>query len=746
MILAITPLPRSLGRIVFCAMLIISGSRLTAPAQQVEEPATQPAPAASAPLSPPQPQQWQEPAPVYSPQQPEKRSDAELRLMEQIEALQSLTMRQPENERASGELADLLHDLARIRNAAKSHQQALETLKEELKLRTQLYKTNRQSPMRCVAAGDCQLAIAATQQSLNDKEAAAAAQDGAAEYFARAVRYDTADTDSLVKLCGCYKAVRDYQVSRGDKPATWDVNYSGMLALDKLVKIRPDSPDHLYDLYQCHMWICEQRLKSIPTSEALVSSISAESLARRLVKLKPEDAGYQLLLAKALVRVSALRRLTNDHQQSAEASAEASAIFEKSAKKDPDSDNSATRKTLYSLNWAQAQSLQKSEQFAEAEKVYIPLLDAHLKALEKAPADAELMKTSADIHYALSVTQKSLKKPDPSRKNLLACIDLRKKLLETEPDKISLKTDLALAWHDYGILQQESDDVVHAEEAFNTAITLYDAILAANTRGAPILCHKGNCYFFLAKIYTKQDKLKEAVEFYLTAAATFKEAADLKPSTLHCRKMQGTSLINLAVLSRKANKHDAAEKYYRDAIPALQEVHMGDTSDMDARKEVAFAWFWLGAAQKQQGKFAEARDTYEAAAKLLNAIVKLQPKVLPHYFNLGHCYHNAGLVYEALKEHKAAEQSFLSARDTREFLVVKQPENEEYRVLLSHTFEKLGDIRRNLSDTRAAADTYIQALGILQKLESEGKLLEDEKERYKTLRDRVNQSYGAPAP
>jgi tetratricopeptide (TPR) repeat protein len=154
----------------------------------------------------------------------------------------------------------------------------------------------------------------------------------------------------------------------------------------------------------------------------------------------------------------------------------------------------------------------------------------------------------------------------------------------------------------------------------------------------------------------------------------------------------------------------------RQTLPFYKNFSSQRPDDRDLQHEEAKQWFRVGYIEWELLRTQDARQAYERARVLFEALVKAQPDVLSYQQNLALTHNNLGNLLRELGKREEALVQHRQAGELRQQLVKAQPELHEYQNDLASTHHNLGLLLKDLGKHDEALLEYRQAYDLRQKL------------------------------
>jgi serine/threonine-protein kinase len=151
----------------------------------------------------------------------------------------------------------------------------------------------------------------------------------------------------------------------------------------------------------------------------------------------------------------------------------------------------------------------------------------------------------------------------------------------------------------------------------------------------------------------------------------------------------------------------------RKTLPFYKNFREQRPDDRALQQEEALQWFRVGYIEKELLRANEAKQAYERARGLFEALVKAHPHVHEYQNDLARTYNHLGIVLYALGKREEALKQYHQSRDLKQKLVNAHPEVRGYQVDLAATCCNLGHLLRDTGKPRDSLSHFDQAVKLL---------------------------------
>jgi serine/threonine-protein kinase len=154
----------------------------------------------------------------------------------------------------------------------------------------------------------------------------------------------------------------------------------------------------------------------------------------------------------------------------------------------------------------------------------------------------------------------------------------------------------------------------------------------------------------------------------------------------------------------------------RKTLPFYKHFRVQSPDDRALQFEEANQWFRVGIIEQELRRTQDARQAFERARALFQALVKAHSDVPEYQNDLATTHNNLGILLTEQGKREEALVEYQQARDLQQKLVKAHPDLPEYQNVLARTHNNLGILLRELGKREQALVEYQQAHDLQQKL------------------------------
>ena len=250
----------------------------------------------------------------------------------------------------------------------------------------------------------------------------------------------------------------------------------------------------------------------------------------------------------------------------------------------------------------------------KAEERYENIVSLTNTQVELAPGNSEWLTNMVWATFGLCETRQEFMLLEKALEPCLASVDWSRKRLDTVPDDLSAKNDLAMVLTSVGNLQLRRDKPAEAKTVADEAYTIVKALKDANPLEDQVLQQYTRTAILAGSAYQDAGMPAQSIEYFRQAldAARLRRASDPESSDV-------TNLIyntlNLAGKIEEMGRRDAAISLYEEALELAEGV-VGSQSE-DTRNLLAAAY-----AYHQNFLFLKDDEHYQAGLTILKMLDK----------------------------------------------------------------------------------------------------------------------------
>jgi serine/threonine-protein kinase len=154
----------------------------------------------------------------------------------------------------------------------------------------------------------------------------------------------------------------------------------------------------------------------------------------------------------------------------------------------------------------------------------------------------------------------------------------------------------------------------------------------------------------------------------------------------------------------------------RKTLPFYRNFRVRRPNDRALQFEEASQWYRVGDIEFRLRRTRQAREAYERARELHQALVKTHPNVAEYLRGLAGTHNNLAIVLSALGQREEAIKEYRQASDVKRKLMQAHPGVADYPNELAGTLSNLGSLLYALGRNREGLAEFRQALSLRKKL------------------------------
>ena len=212
----------------------------------------------------------------------------------------------------------------------------------------------------------------------------------------------------------------------------------------------------------------------------------------------------------------------------------------------------------------------------------------------------------------------------------------------------------------------------------------------------------------LGVLYNDQNEYDKAADAFNRALTIYEALAAANPTAY--RPYIAMTLNNLGLLYEDLNDYANAAAAYERALAIREDL--AATNPTAYRADLAGTLNNLGNLYQNQNDYAKAADAYERARAIYEELAAANPTAYRPYVGL--TLNNLGSLYLKQNDYAKAADAYKRTLNIYEDLAAENP--QAYRPDLASTLNNLGSLYRNQNDYAKAADAYERALKIYEDL------------------------------
>ena len=271
------------------------------------------------------------------------------------------------------------------------------------------------------------------------------------------------------------------------------------------------------------------------------------------------------------------------------------------------------------------------------------------------------------------------------------CLALRKQLVSAD-DAPEYKRLLANAHMNLGLVDKEAGQLEAARLQFHRAQKLRRELLESKPGDTLVRRDLGKGLVNDVGLMLQQSKTKSAelskeqrTQVLTDAEAALQEAINLFEELAREEPDNPDHQLRLAICWRTladvktAEDSEAAQRWYRQAVPQLEDLSLANPQMLDYQVVLAGAYLNLAQAEFRAGHAEVALDRFHYARRAYRILIRAQGKHADgHAFHLALCERSIGELEAIRKNFHVAIEYLTLARGRFEELVAEFPDQEEY--------------------------------------------------------------------
>ena len=204
----------------------------------------------------------------------------------------------------------------------------------------------------------------------------------------------------------------------------------------------------------------------------------------------------------------------------------------------------------------------------------------------------------------------------------------------------------------------------------------------------------------------------EAAKANNQATAIFEKLVAQFPDRFEYAYEWAATLLQGAILLQQSGNWLDAEKLYGQVLDFVPKIEVGAPRSRSARVVLASAHNNLGTLRANQGKLAEAEQSYRLALELRRELVTASPADRLQRFETGKVLYNLADVLDDLKRPEEGEKYWLEAKATHEKLVKEAPGVADFKAYLAKAMTSLASYwKKKAGVAKPSSPTKMLAIG-----------------------------------
>jgi tetratricopeptide (TPR) repeat protein len=367
-------------------------------------------------------------------------------------------------------------------------------------------------------------------------------------------------------------------------------------------------------------------LENIPLMDGVRRSILKRALDfhRGFLEQKSGDPAVRQQAARAFIQVGDIYTKLGDHAEAERAYGQAVKLFQKLHDERPD--NAVYAQGLGNAYFHLAGLVRELERLTDAEKACRQALTVQTYLAAKQPQQPDFRRDEARSHNELARILLQEGQVGPAEKAYIAARDIQQALVAQNRDRPDFLEDYAGTLNDLGRLYAGSKRTEAAEKSYRQARDIFQQlrdkaldVAAYRAKLAVTRNNLGNALRDLSRAGEGEKELRAALPLWEQLATEF-------PATLTYRQELAGNHNNLAAaIARDKRRLAEAEKEYDQAVSILQKLSDQFPAVAEYRSALAAMLDNLAGNVSQQGMSVRARQLFDRAQMLHDAVRQEKP-------------------------------------------------------------------------------------------------------------------------
>jgi tetratricopeptide (TPR) repeat protein len=298
-----------------------------------------------------------------------------------------------------------------------------------------------------------------------------------------------------------------------------------------------------------------------------------------------------------------------------------------------------------------------------------------------------------------------LGRPDQAVEHYKKAIEHQERLVAEFPKRPEYRTDLALSYHDFAMVQ----DNARAEKLYRAAIHLWEPLAVSDPA---VRVQLGNTYCSLGICYLQRRDFQSAEAHYLKSRKIRAKLAE--DQTPEKRAALAMTDYDLALLHLTTGRQQEAETEFRRCAAVWEPLATDERWHREYQRSLAECYNSLGHILTEQGRTAEAETVLLKALKLRERLARLFPGIPGNRENTARAHHMLAALFQSRRSTSKAIDEYLRAVAIREALAEEFPNEPAYLALAAESLQNLGLVYHSANEFEKAEAAYRKALKLLE--------------------------------
>lgn len=262
-------------------------------------------------------------------------------------------------------------------------------------------------------------------------------------------------------------------------------------------------------------------------------------------------------------------------------------------------------------------------------------------------------------------------------------LEITNKLVTRNPSRVDWNLTLAESHFYIGKVHWQRHDFAMAAAKFEQQLSIVDALAAVEPDNTERLSHSGYAWTNYGRVLELDAKYEEALQAYENVMEIFQRLVTLQPDDMDSRLEVGFAHNNLGKLKMSLGLLAAAEQHFRQDLEVKHQVVREYPSHNLWRGYLAASYAWLGRLLNSRGSLAKSSDQGEAALKILDALLEIDPTMTPRRQRRAQVQTLLAANCRQERKPECAASHILAAQDDLNKLTMTNPDNAQWQRDLS---------------------------------------------------------------
>jgi tetratricopeptide (TPR) repeat protein len=308
---------------------------------------------------------------------------------------------------------------------------------------------------------------------------------------------------------------------------------------------------------------------------------------------------------------------------------------------------------------------------------------------------------------------------DEARTAAVSSLDVAAELADQHPESAKARAELADRWLELGELMQGTADPTAARQAVDTAVALYEELLAEGREQPGVRHGLARALFGVAYEAWGSGRFEPAQEALRRAEQILVELIADRPSDLGSSELLLEVRARHGHVLRDAGELRAAVGMTREAVAIGEALVEAEPTNVMYRSGLAECYSSLGFALWQLEDLETALRAYERALSIHQELAERDPSNRHRLRRLADSRANVGEMQHELGETDRALSSLSAAVTVLEELVAGNPENADWSYSLAAALLELGHVHAARDDSSAARSAWRRAAEAMEAIASQ---------------------------